>query len=132
MADELKANVLLVDDEARFVEILAERLRVRGLTVDTATSGEAALELVKEKDFDAVLLDLSMPGMSGTEVLREMKKMKPALQVIILTGQGSIEATVEVMKEGAMDFMEKPVDINKLIEKIREATRKRGPLGRDK
>jgi DNA-binding NtrC family response regulator len=124
MADELKANVLLVDDEARFVEILAERLRVRGLTVDTATSGEAALELVKEKDFDAVLLDLSMPGMGGTEVLREMKKAKPALQVIILTGQGSIQATVEVMKEGAMDFMEKPVDINRLIEKIGEASRK--------
>jgi len=126
MADELKTNVLLVDDEARFVEILAERLRVRGFTVDTATSGEAALNLAQEKDFDAVLLDLSMPGMGGIEVLREMKKAKPALQVIILTGQGSIQATVEVMKEGAMDFMEKPVDINRLIEKIGEATRKSG------
>ena len=99
MADELTANVLLVDDEARFVEILAERLRVRGFTADTATSGEAALKLVQKKDFDAVLLDLSMPGMSGIEVLREMIKGKPALQVIILTGQGSIQATVEVMKE---------------------------------
>ena len=76
MADELKTNVLLVDDEARFVEILAERLRVRGFTVDTATSGEAALNFVQEKDFDAVLLDLSMPGMGGIEVLRQMKKDK--------------------------------------------------------
>jgi DNA-binding NtrC family response regulator len=132
MADELKINVLLVDDEARFVEILAERLRVRGITADTATSGEGALKLVSEKDFDAVLLDLSMPGMGGIEVLREMKKAKPALQVIILTGQGSIQATVEVMKEGAMDFMEKPVDINRLIEKIGEAARKSGLQARDK
>lgn len=124
MADELKATVLLVDDEERFVEILAERLRVRGLTVDTATSGEAALKLVREKDFDAVLLDLSMPGMGGIEVLREIKKSRPALQVIILTGQGSIQATVEVMKEGALDFLEKPVDINKLMEKLTEAVRK--------
>jgi DNA-binding NtrC family response regulator len=124
MADELKAHVLLVDDEVRFVEILAERLQVRGVTADTATSGEAALELIQEKYFDVVLLDLSMPGMDGIKVLREMKKAKPAIQIIILTGQGSIEATVEVMKEGAMDFMEKPVDINRLIEKIREATRR--------
>jgi FixJ family two-component response regulator len=61
-----------------------------------------------------------------------MKKAKPALQVIILTGQGSIQATVEVMKEGAMDFMEKPVDINRLIEKIGEATRKSGLNDGDK
>ncbi|HMK60185.1 MAG TPA: response regulator [Dissulfurispiraceae bacterium] len=124
MTDNLNARVLLVDDEARFVEILAERLRMRGVSVDTTTSGEAALKLVGEKSFDAVLLDLSMPGMGGTEVLREMKKIKPALQVIILTGQGSIQATVEVMKEGALDFMEKPVDINKLIEKLKEAVQK--------
>ncbi|MGO9379568.1 MAG: response regulator [Dissulfurispiraceae bacterium] len=125
MVDELKANVLLVDDETRFVEILAERLRLRGLTIDTATSGEAALKLVEEKDFDAVLLDLSMPGMGGTEVLRKMKKAKPELKVIMLTGQGSIQATVEVMREGAMDFMEKPVDITRLIEKVGEASQKR-------
>ena len=132
MADEIKANVLLVDDEARFVEILAERLQVRGVTADTATSGEAALKLIQEKDFDVVLLDLSMPGMDGIEVLRKMKKAKPALQVIILTGQGSIQATVEVMKEGAMNFMEKPVDINRLIETIREATPIRGLNAEDK
>ena len=132
MADEIKANVLLVDDEARFVEILAERLQVRGVTADTATSGEAALKLIQEKDFDVVLLDLSMPGMDGIEVLRKMKKSKPALQVIILTGQGSIQATVEVMKKGAMNFMEKPVDINRLIETIREATPIRGLNAEDK
>jgi FixJ family two-component response regulator len=66
-----------------------------------------------------------MPGMDGIEVLRAMKKTNPLLQVIILTGQGSIQATVEVMKEGAMDFMEKPVDINKLLEKIAEAKLRR-------
>ena len=125
MTNDLKANILLVDDEARFVEILAQRLQARGLSVDGATNGEAALKLINEKDFDAVLLDLSMPGMGGTEILREMKRTKPALQVIILTGQGSIQATVEVMKEGAMDFMEKPVDINKLLEKIAEAKQRK-------
>jgi DNA-binding NtrC family response regulator len=125
VTNDLKANILLVDDEARFVEILAQRLQARGLSVDGATNGEAALKLINEKDFDAVLLDLSMPGMGGTEILREMKRTKPALQVIILTGQGSIQATVEVMKEGAMDFMEKPVDINKLLEKITEAKQRK-------
>ena len=125
MTNELLANILLVDDEERFVEILAQRLQARGLTVDVATTGEKAIALTKAKDFDAVLLDLSMPGMDGIEVLRAMKKTNPLLQVIILTGQGSIQATVEVMKEGAMDFMEKPVDINKLLEKITEAKLRR-------
>jgi DNA-binding NtrC family response regulator len=121
MTNELRANILLVDDEERFVEILAQRLQARGLNVDVATTGEKAIDLVKAKDFDAVLLDLSMPGMDGLAVLRKMKKINPYLQIIILTGQGSIQATVEVMKAGAMDFMEKPVDINKLLEKITEA-----------
>lgn len=125
MTNELHANILLVDDEERFVEILAQRLQARGLSTDVATTGEKAVALTKAKDFDAVLLDLSMPGMDGIEVLREMKKTNPFLQIIILTGQGSIKATVEVMKEGAMDFMEKPVDINKLLEKITEAKLKR-------
>jgi len=125
MTNELRANILLVDDEVRFVEILAQRLQARGLNVDVATTGEKAIALTKVKDFDAVLLDLSMPGMDGIEVLREMKKTNPLLQIIILTGQGSIQATVEVMKEGAMDFMEKPVDINKLLEKITEAKLRR-------
>jgi DNA-binding NtrC family response regulator len=121
MTNELRANILLVDDEERFVEILAQRLQARGLNVDVATTGEKAIDLVKAKDFDAVLLDLSMPGMDGLAVLRKMKKINPYLQIIILTGQGSIQATVEVMKAGALDFMEKPVDINKLLEKITEA-----------
>lgn len=125
MTNELLANILLVDDEERFVEILAQRLQARGLIIDVATTGEKAIALTKAKDFDAVLLDLSMPGMDGIEVLRAMKKTNPLLQVIILTGQGSIQATVEVMKAGAMDFMEKPVDINKLLEKITEAKLRR-------
>ncbi|HTZ18283.1 MAG TPA: response regulator [Dissulfurispiraceae bacterium] len=126
MNEGTKANVLLVDDEKRFVEILAQRLEARGLTAQWATNGEEAIRLTKSKDYDAVLLDLSMPGMDGMTVLREMKKANPLLQVIILTGQGTIQATVEVMKEGAMDFMEKPVDINKLLEKIEEAKRRHG------
>ena len=125
MTNELRANILLVDDEERFVEILAQRLQARGLNVDVATTGEKAIALTKVKDFDAVLLDLSMPGMDGIEVLKEMKKTNPVLQIIILTGQGSIQASVEVMKEGAMDFIEKPVDINKLLEKITEAKLRR-------
>ncbi len=125
MTAEPKTNVLLVDDEERFVEILAQRLQARGLTTDAVTNGEDAIRVAKSKDFDAVLLDLSMPGMDGIAVLKEMKKANPLLQIIILTGQGSIQATVEVMREGAMDFVEKPVDINKLLEKIEEAKRRR-------
>jgi DNA-binding NtrC family response regulator len=125
MPEELNARVLLVDDEEKFLEVVSQRLKTRGLKVDTATSGEDALNTVKREDFDAIVLDLSMPGMSGLETLERIRKDKPDVQVIILTGHGTLQAGVQAMKEGALDFMEKPVDLNKLLSRIDEARDKR-------
>ncbi|GAB6182464.1 response regulator [Thermodesulfovibrio hydrogeniphilus] len=123
--EELKANVLLVDDEEQFLKVVSQRLGMRGLKLETATSGDEAIKKTDQRDFDAIILDLVMPGKSGIEVLKEIRSKHPDLQIIILTGHGSVEAGVEAIKEGAMDFLQKPVDIEKLLEKISEAKNKR-------
>jgi DNA-binding NtrC family response regulator len=125
MAKELDANVLVVDDEEQFLKVFSQRLEGRGLKVDTATSGEDAVNRVKSKEFDAIVLDLVMPGMSGIETLKRIKSENPDLQIIILTGHGTIEKGVEAMKLGAVDFIEKPADMSKILERIAEAKRKR-------
>jgi DNA-binding NtrC family response regulator len=126
LAEGLKGDILLVDDEVQFLNILAQRLERRGLTVETAESGEIALEKVKSKQFDTIILDLFMPGMSGLETLRRLRETNPDPHVIILTGQATVERSVEAMKMGASDLLEKPVNINKLLEKISEVQSKRG------
>jgi DNA-binding NtrC family response regulator len=118
MANE---RVLLVDDEEDFVEALSARLKTRGLDVEVAKDGYEALEKARVQQFDAIILDLAMPGMDGVETLRGLRVDQPDLQVIFLTGHGTLETGVEAMKLGAMDFLEKPTDINLLMEKVREA-----------
>ncbi|MBF0321044.1 MAG: response regulator [Nitrospirae bacterium] len=124
MAEQLKARILLVDDEKQFLDTLSQRLEVRGLNVESVTSGEDALRMVKDKSFDAIVLDLTMPGLDGIEVLHRIKAEHPDLQIIMLTGHATVDKTVAAMKEGAVDFLEKPVDINTLINKIDEAKRR--------
>jgi DNA-binding NtrC family response regulator len=125
MSEEIKANVLVVDDEEQFLKVFSQRLEGRGLKVDTSTTGEDALKRVKDKEFDAIVLDLVMPGMSGIETLKRIRAENPDVQIIILTGHGTIEKTVEAVKEGAIDFLEKPADLNKIMEKISEAKQKK-------
>lgn len=122
MAEE---KILLVDDEVEFTAVLAERMQNRGLDVDTVESGEAAIEAVKKEDFCLIILDLSMPGMDGLETLKRMRAEKPELQIIVLTGQGTIEKGVEAMKLGALDFLEKPADFTAIMEKFELAKGKR-------
>jgi DNA-binding NtrC family response regulator len=121
-------TVLLVDDEEDFVEVLAERLEARGLTVDTAANGELALEKAGKRPFDAIVLDMAMPGMNGIETLQGLLRINPDLQVILLTGRATLGQAVEAMKLGALDFLEKPVDIETLVVKISEAATKRSSL----
>lgn len=121
MAD---ARVLLVDDEEDFVEALSARLEARDLEVQVAPSGKDALERAAETRFDAIILDLAMPGMDGIETLKALRESQPEVQVILLTGRGSLQKGVEAMKLGAMDFLEKPADINVLMDKIRQARSK--------
>lgn len=116
-----KDKVLLVDDERDFTEILSERMESRGLDVDTAASGPEALEKVKQRPYDAIILDLAMPEMDGIETMRRLLDENPDLQVILLTGHATLQKGVEAMKLGAVDFLEKPAEIQKLMEKIEEA-----------
>jgi DNA-binding NtrC family response regulator len=125
MVEELKARVLLVDDEEDFLKMLAERLESRGLNVTTATSGESALASVEGHEYDLIVLDLAMPGFDGIETLKRIKARQPDAEIIMLSGQGSIRTSIEAMKLGACDFLQKPVDINELMSKIGEAKEKR-------
>ena len=115
------SKVLLVDDEIEFVETLAMRLEARGLKVAVAESGELAVDKVKEMAFDAIFLDLAMPGMDGIETLKRLRELNPDSQVILLTGQATVQKATEAMRLGALDLLEKPVDIGVLVEKIEEA-----------
>ena len=114
-------KVLLVDDEQDFLETLAERMRTRGMNVSTTTSATDAVKMAEAESYDAVVLDLKMPGMDGLEVLSAIKQRNPDIQVILLTGHATLEKGIEAMKLGAMDFIEKPADIQVLTEKIRQA-----------
>ena len=119
------AKVLLVDDEKEFTETLSERLRLRDLEVFTASSGREAIELAGQQRFDAVILDLQMPGMDGIETLKHLLTKDADQQVIVLTGHGTISKSVEALKAGAMDFFEKPIDIQTLSEEIGKAATQR-------
>ncbi|KAB2890498.1 MAG: response regulator [Desulfobulbaceae bacterium] len=125
MTEELKAKVLLVDDEEDFLTTLAERLEARGLKVSTASNGENALASIEAEVFDLVVLDLAMPGLDGLETLKRIKARQPEAEIIMLSGQGSIRTSIEAMKLGACDFLQKPVDIGELMNKISEAKEKR-------
>jgi DNA-binding NtrC family response regulator len=125
MEEELKARVLLVDDEADFLATLAQRLEMRGLKVKTAGSGEDALAVVESEDFDLIILDLSMPGIDGIETLKRIKANNPDVETIMLTGQGSVRTSIQAMKLGAEDFLQKPVNISELMDKISGAKDKR-------
>ena len=112
-------KVLLVDDEEDFLETLADRMRTRGMTVDTSTSAMEAIKRIDTESYDAIILDLMMPGMDGLEALKIVKERRPELQIILLTGFGTLEKGIEAMKLGAMDFLEKPADVDMLTRKIK-------------
>jgi DNA-binding NtrC family response regulator len=122
---KLAANVLLIDDEEQFLEVLGERLETRGLKVNTVTSGEDALTLIDDKNYDAIILDLAMPGIDGIETLKLLKEKNPDLEIIMLTGHATVQKGIEAMKLGAEDFLEKPVELSVLLERISEAKNKR-------
>lgn len=118
-------KVLLVDDEKEFAETLAERMKLRGTDVSVCTSSSDVLKMVEETVYDVVVLDLKMPGMDGIEVLSALKEKFPEIQIILLTGHATLDKSMEALKLGAFDFLEKPVDIGVLSESIKDArTRK--------
>jgi DNA-binding NtrC family response regulator len=117
----MKARLLIVDDEEQFVEALSERLVMRDYDVATSLTGEEAIEKITNYNFDVVILDVRLPGIEGTAVLREIKSLKPLTEVIMLTGHGTVEMAIEGMKLGAFDFLMKPCETEDLTAKIDKA-----------
>jgi DNA-binding response OmpR family regulator len=118
-------KVLLVDDEEEFVKALAERLKMRDLRSDTVLDGEEALSYVEDQEPDVMVLDLKMPGIDGMEVLRQVRKAYPKIQVIILTGHGTEKHEEEAKRLGAFDYLEKPVNLDVLVKKMKAAYRRK-------
>ena len=118
-------RILIVDDEAELVSALAERLELRGFSAKGVTNGSEALEYLEREECDVVLLDVKMPGLGGLEVIRRIKDMKPALEVILLTGHGSLKSIEEGMALGAFDYLMKPV---KIIDLVRVLTAAAGEM----
>lgn len=120
-----KMKVLLVDDEEEFVKTLAERLEMRDLGSDTVYDGEGALSYVENQEPDVMVLDLKMPGIDGMEVLKKVKKAYPDIEVIMLTGHGTKKDEEEARRLGVFDYMEKPVDIDSLVKRMKDAFRRK-------
>ena len=135
MSDENKTiKLLIVDDEEDFLKSIAERLGMRDFDATTATEGKLAIKAAKKGQFDVAIADMRMPGMDGMELLQILKKKHKFLEVIILTGYGSIDSAVEATKLGAYSYLEKPFEFENLLTVIKEAyeTRLRKKFEHDK
>lgn len=120
-----KIKLLIVDDEVLFLKSITRRLEMRDFDVKQAGNGEDAIELARNHPFELAILDLKMPGMNGNEVLEILKKMDPFIEVIILTGHGSIDSAVECTKLGAFCYLPKPYELDDLIAVLKEAYQSR-------
>jgi len=114
-------RILLVDDEPDFLEMLARRLRLRGLEVLSAESGPEALECLERREIDVVVLDVRMPEMDGIETLRRIKDSWPRVEVVMLTGHADLDSSLDGMRFGFFDYLTKPVNIEALVAKLRDA-----------
>ncbi|RJO64818.1 MAG: response regulator [Myxococcales bacterium] len=114
-------KVLLVDDEKEFADYMRKRLERRDMEVQVVHSGEEALTYINKNPVDVIILDMLMPGMSGTETLKHVKEQRPETEVVMLTGHGTIESAVEGIKLGAYEYLLKPCDLDDLIKTINDA-----------
>lgn len=117
----MKIKILLADDETAFASALGERLELRGFEVFVVSDGRQAVDAIKTHNVDVAVLDVQMPNLSGTEALAEIRSINPLIQVLLLTGQGTIKNAVEGMKLGAFDYLLKPADTDILCAKINDA-----------
>jgi DNA-binding NtrC family response regulator len=122
-------KVLFVDDEEDFVRTMAERMALRDLGGEVAVSGQQALDKVASDVPDVMVLDLKMPGLDGMEVLRRVKRSHPGVEVIIMTGHGSDADREEALRLGAIEYLQKPVDLAQLMDAVRRAGRARRGTG---
>jgi DNA-binding NtrC family response regulator len=118
---ERKISLLIVDDEEKYLESISKRLGLRDFDVTTAVNGKDAIKAAKRGGFDVALVDLRMPDLDGTEVLKTLKAKHKYLEVIILTAFGTIDSAVECTKLGAFGYLEKPYDLDALVGVIKSA-----------
>lgn len=118
-------QLLIVDDEERFLKTTGVLMEKRGVRTKSASSGTEALRIIDESPVDVVVLDVKMPGMDGVETLKRIKRNYPLIEVIMLTGHGSVDSAVKGLRMGAYDYVMKPCDIPDLLEKIEDAYRKK-------
>ena len=123
-----RIRLLLVDDERGFVSVRSKRISRRNIDVTTAFSGAEAIKALRHQEFDVAVLDLKMEDMDGIEVLKIFKIMAPRLEVIMLTGHGSVDAARQGLELGAFDYLTKPCELVELLEKIRTAYQHRNGL----
>jgi DNA-binding response OmpR family regulator len=116
-------RVLVIDDEEELVSTLVERMMLRNIDAHGALTAREALRRLQEQDIDVVILDVMMPGMDGLELLKKIKKEYPSTQVILLTGRGSEKESEIGLAEGAFDYLIKPINIEDLIERMKQAVR---------
>ena len=120
-----KMRIMLVDDEERYLQTTKKLIEKKGYDVLTALSGEEALEKLKPQNVHVVILDVKMPGMDGNQTLKAIKTLYPLVEVIMLTGHGTMDSAIDGLKSGAFDYLVKPADIDDIIEKAMEAFEKR-------
>jgi DNA-binding NtrC family response regulator len=116
-----KARILLVDDEKEFIDVLNERLELAGYTATACYDAEQALKHVQEQEYDVAIVDLIMPDTDGITAMHRIKVIRPLMECIVLSGQGTLRMAVEAMKQGAFEFLEKPCDLKIVIQTIDEA-----------
>lgn len=119
------AQLLIVDDEERFLTTTTTIMEKRGINTKSASTGAEALRIIDESPVDVVILDVKMPGMDGVETLKRIKRNYPLIEVIMLTGHGSVDSAVKGLRMGAFDYVMKPCDIPDLLEKIEDAYTKK-------
>ncbi|MCX7661893.1 MAG: response regulator [Candidatus Omnitrophica bacterium] len=126
-----KLKILVVDDEEEIRQSLKNLLERRiKCEVRTAEDGNKALELIQKEDFSLILLDIKMPGLSGTDVLKKVKVISPYISVIMITGYDSPQVVQEVFKEGAQDYILKPLNVEVVYQKVKEVFDKRGEFSK--
>lgn len=121
----MEIKLLIVDDEERFLDTTGKLLIKKGINTLTAKNGQSALDILEKNPVDVVVLDVKMPGLSGIDVLKRIKKLYPAIEVIMLTGNATVETAVDGIKYGALDYLMKPCDIQLLVKKVNEAFEKK-------